>query len=57
MQYDLFDRFNLIINTFTILKTLHVIKIDKKSLRRIISERWQLCYNAYYLTINDFIYN
>ena len=48
MQYNLFDRFDLIINTFTISKTLHVIKINKKNLRRIISKRSQLYRNAYY---------
>ena len=57
MQYDLFDRFNLIINTFTISKTLHIIKINKKNLRRIISKRSQFYRNAYFLTINDFIYD
>ena len=57
MQYNLFDRFNLIINTFIILKTLHVIKINTKNLRRIILIRSQFHRNAYYLTINDFIYN
>ena len=57
MQYNLFDRFNLIINTFTISKTLYVIKINKKNLHRIISKRSQFYRNAYYLTINDFIYN
>ena len=57
MQYNLFDRFDLMINTFTILRILHVIKINKKSLRRIISERSQLYRNAYFLTINDFTYD
>ena len=57
MQYDFFDRFNLIINTFTILKTLHVMKINKKSFRRVISECSQFYHNAYFLTINDFIYD
>ena len=57
MQYDFFDRFDLIINTFTISKTLHAMKINKKSFRRITSKRSQLCRNAYFLTINNFTYN
>ena len=57
MQYDFFDRFDLIINTFTILRTLHVIKINKKNLRRIASERSQFYHNAYFLTINDFTHD
>ena len=57
MQYDLFDRFDLMINTFTISRTLHVIKINKKNLRRVTSERSQFCHNAYFLTINDFTHN
>ena len=33
------------------------MKINKKKIRRIISKRSQLYRNAYYLTINNFIYN
>ena len=57
MQFNFFDRFNLIINTFIILKTLHIMKINKKNLRRMILKRSQLYRNAYYLIINNFIYN
>ena len=57
LALTLFDRFDLIINTFTISKTLYVMKINKKSLRRIVSERSQFYHNAYFLTINDFTYD
>lgn len=57
MQYEFFDRFNLIVTQFTISNTLHIMRINRKNFRRIIAERSQFYRDAYYLIINIFIYD
>ena len=57
MQYDLFDRFDLLINQSTISKTLRAIKISRKCLRREASERSQIYRDRYFLEVSNFTYN
>lgn len=57
MQYDLFDRFDLVVYTSTICRTLRSMKINRKSLRRIVSERSQICRDSYFLIINSFAHD
>jgi transposase len=57
MQYELFDSFDLIVSQSTISKTLHAMKISRKSLRRVASERSQLCRDTYFLAVSDFTHD
>ena len=57
MQYNLFDLFGLIVDRSTISKTLRSMKISRKSLRRIASERSQLCRDMYFLEVSNYTHD
>ena len=57
MQYDLFDGFDLLVSQSTISKTLHSMKISRKSLRREALERSQICRDAYFLEVSKFTHD